>query len=104
VSFFISDMTDHILDEIANILIHIEKVNPQCIAQLSLNTDVMCCLNLSSMQFMIFKNQLKKTFNLPFDHVDTNLEKLLMKEIVSYVLIHSKSELLFKWGSQLKTA
>ncbi len=103
-TYFISDMTDQILDELASILIKVEKVKPKYIAQLSLSTDLRNCLKLGDHQLFIFKYHLKKTYNLPFDQINIDREQIKIKEIVTYLIIHSECKMIYKWAGLKKIA
>lgn len=97
-------VANKIMDEIALLLIKVDDVNPKCIAQLNLETDVMNCLQLSTLQFLLFKFYLEKNYHLPFDHVTLEREQLLMKELITYIIVHTDDSMLEKWNEVKKIA
>jgi len=99
-NFSMIRIANRILDEIATLLIKVEDIDPKCIAQLNLDTDIMNCLKLSSLQFLLFKFYLEKTYHLPFDHLELDRDYLAMKELITYIIVHTDDDILHKWNEE----
>jgi len=97
-------IANQVIDEIAILLMQMDHISPECIARLSLDTDLRECMRMSNLQIRLFKNKLKEQYDLPFDRLQIEREKLPLRDVITYIIVYSDDERLYQWQDASQVA
>ena len=97
-------IANRILDQLAELLVELDEISPECIEKLNMDTDIIKCFKLNALQIRLFKYTLRMKFNLPFDEIDIRTKELEVRRLITYIIVYSEDEMLYQWHDNLRVA